>query len=209
MERTGPCPWEQTPSSPPKPSPPARGRPSREEMRRDSVAGQGPAVLPSPRAAPPASAPPARPRPRPHRATRGSTLAPSRCRDQPRAVTRQERQMVAHVPRTVLRVSLVGHVCLPAEEAGTGRRPDAGGGSAPRRRRRAPGPQRPLAAPAGRTACPPRRRDQWAAGTQCCPFPPRLHAAAHVTDSSPCSSPWRDILHGRKLRLRFLSPPRS
>lgn len=58
MERTGPCPWEQTPSSPPKPSPLAKGRPSREEMRRDSVAGQGPAVLPSPRAAPPASAPP-------------------------------------------------------------------------------------------------------------------------------------------------------
>lgn len=64
-------------------------------------------------------------------------------------VTRQKRQVVSHVVRSVLLVSLAGHVCLPAKEPGKGRCRDAGGGSA-LRCRHAPGPQRPLAAPTRR-----------------------------------------------------------
>lgn len=89
---------------------------------------------------------------------------PSAARDRPRAITGQERQVIAHVVPSVLRISLAGHVCLPAEELGTGRRPSRRGRvlAAPPPSR--PGPQRPLAAPAGRTARGPPGKAQRARG---------------------------------------------
>ena len=66
-------------------------------------------------------------------------------KDRPREVTREEWQVVAHVVRSVLRIPLVGHVCLPAEEAGTGRRP----GSRGRVRPAPPQPRTGATAPSG------------------------------------------------------------
>lgn len=105
-------------------------------------------MRPPPGAPQRASAPPA-PLPSPA-APLGARASPrpAAAGDRPREVTREERQVVAHVVRSVLRVSLAVHVCLPAEQAGTGRRPGSSGRVHPSPPPRAPGPQRPLAAPA-------------------------------------------------------------
>lgn len=132
----------------PSPGDPAAGRsaatgslaggPMRGRFRRGPASSTAPARLPGPvvpltaRASPPPAA-----------------------RDRSRAVTGQKRQVIAHVVPSVLRISLAGHVCLPAEELGTGRRPSRRGRvlAAPPPSR--PGPQRPLAAPAEPRAGPP------------------------------------------------------
>ena len=129
---------------------------------------------------------------------------PPAARDRPRTVTGQERQVIAHVVRSVLRISLAGHVCLPAEELGTGRRPSRRGRvrAAPPPSR--PGPQRPLAAPAGRTARWPARKG--AAGgravatgaERCVRCPGWPGARLDGCRALACSRPWHDILHVEK-----------
>lgn len=115
----------------------ARGLSPRREGAQEVTAAARP-----PRPARPRPAPAPGPEPRPRRPPRqpaGSGHAPAAPRRPapPRpepAVTRQQRQVVAHVVRSVLRVPLARHVCLPAQHAGTGRRPTS------RRRARATAP---------------------------------------------------------------------
>lgn len=152
-----PCLWGQPP---PSPNPRPHSRESRAAARNTTVPGPRPRTG----SAPPASLPgPAEPLAPP------ASPSPA-ARNRPQAVTGKERQVIAHVVRSVLRVSLAGHVCLPAKEPGTGRRPGRQGraGAAPLLLR--PRPQLPLAAPAGRTAHWPAGKGRRAgtAGTQRC-----------------------------------------
>lgn len=138
MERNGSLLWKVPRPNIPH-SPGARGREESSGLRRASLTRSFPLA-----AAPGFLSP---------SSLRGRSLASLSTRSQAPVpeVTSQERQVVAHVVRSVPVIFLVGHVCLPAKEPGTGRCPDAGGGSAPSCRH-APGPQRLLAAPTRRTA---------------------------------------------------------
>ena len=99
MESTSSCLWGQPPPSP-NPRPHTRG--SRDAARTTTVPG------PRPRAG---SAPPAR-LPGPAAPLAPLASPPLAARIRPQTVTGKERQVIAHVVRSVLRVSLAGHVCL-------------------------------------------------------------------------------------------------
>lgn len=152
------------------------GRPGVREMRSDPVSGQRPDVLSPFRGAPAGlGAPPPARLPSPAAPLKARASPRPAAGYQPREVTREERQVVAHVVRSVLRISLAGHVCLPAEEAGTGRRPSSLG----RVRTAPPQPRTGATAPSGGPRGPQR------GGKPCCP--PKGGRAAG-SESCPCHS---------------------
>lgn len=117
--------------------------------------------------------------------------------------------MIAHVVRSVLRIPLAGHVCLPAEEPGTGRLPCSRGRVRAALLPPRPGLQRPLAAPVGQAA----RRLAWKGTAGLSLLGLRAVAtaigdwvpAAQGTDSSPVPTPHTSHTWGNRLRFFSLS----
>lgn len=99
----------------------------------------------------------------------------------------------------------------PQRRLGQGGARAARGESAPRRCSRAPGPQRPLAAPGptarGRKRC--GRKADAPRGLKAVPVARDFPPAAVLAEPSPGSRPWRDVSPVGKLRLGSLSPPRA